>query len=325
MPKVSVIVPVYNVERYIERCVRSLFEQSIDDIEYIFIDDCGKDNSISIIQNTLEEYPLRKKQVKIVNMPYNSGQAAARKMGISHAQGDYIIHCDSDDYVDINMYYDMYNCAKMFHSDIVFCNMYITNGKKHKLQKQKWNSFKGDVLNTMLRNVQWSLCTALVNKKIVTNNNIVYPSKNNGEDCALMSQYVLCSKTFSHIDKGYYYYYSNSNSITKVLGYENYVTRLNDFISNANIVIGTLLSKDPVRYNNIIILLKLYCRSKISEITHIKKYKDIWSSTFQEIRDISVLFNMSIPIRTKLNYFAVKTNMYSFYRKIIAIVPRLKR
>ena len=81
MPKVSVIVPVYGVEKYMERCARSLFEQTLDDIEYLFIDDCTPDRSIEILQQVLEEYPHRKPQVTIHRMEQNSGQAAVRKWG----------------------------------------------------------------------------------------------------------------------------------------------------------------------------------------------------------------------------------------------------
>ena len=81
MPKVSVIIPVYGVEKYIERCARSLFEQTLDDIEYLFIDDCTPDKSVDILKHVLEEYPQRKSQVVIHRMEKNSGQAAVRKWG----------------------------------------------------------------------------------------------------------------------------------------------------------------------------------------------------------------------------------------------------
>ena len=97
MPKVSVVIPVYGVEKYIERCARTLFEQTIDDIEYIFVNDCTKDRSIEILEQVIKDYPQRKGQIRIENMLTNSGQAAVRRCGIELATGEYIIHCDSDD------------------------------------------------------------------------------------------------------------------------------------------------------------------------------------------------------------------------------------
>ena len=94
-PKVSVIIPVYNVEPHIERCARSLFEQTLEEIEYIFVNDCTPDASMRILQNVLENYAQRKNQIIIINQPYNMGAAKAREIGIKAASGEYIIHCDS--------------------------------------------------------------------------------------------------------------------------------------------------------------------------------------------------------------------------------------
>ena len=105
-PKVSVIIAIYGAERYIERCAVSLFEQSLEDIEYIFINDCTQDRSIEVLESVIERYSHRKDQIKVVNMPINSGQAAVRRRGIELATGQFIIHCDSDDWVDSSMYSD---------------------------------------------------------------------------------------------------------------------------------------------------------------------------------------------------------------------------
>ena len=78
MPKVSVIVPVYNVENYIERCATCLFKQTLDDVEYIFIDDCSPDRSIELLRNIISQFPNRSGSVRIVKMPTNSRQAQAR-------------------------------------------------------------------------------------------------------------------------------------------------------------------------------------------------------------------------------------------------------
>ena len=120
--KVSVCIPVYGVEKYIERCARSLFEQTMKDgIEFIFVNDCTKDKSIEILEQVLGEYPERKEQVKIIHHEKNKGLVAARKTGLAHATGDYIIHCDSDDWVDLNLYETMYNKAVEVNADVVCC------------------------------------------------------------------------------------------------------------------------------------------------------------------------------------------------------------
>ncbi len=82
-PKVSIIVPIYRVEEYIERCAESLFAQTFDDIEYIFVDDCSPDKSVEILQRTLEKYPHRKRLTRIERLSSNSGQAAVDDKGFN--------------------------------------------------------------------------------------------------------------------------------------------------------------------------------------------------------------------------------------------------
>lgn len=99
---VSILVPIYSVEQYIERCAISLFEQTYDNIEYIFVDDCTPDKSIEVLNGVLKRYPNREKQVKIIRHEHNRGLAAARNTAVAAASGEFIIHVDSDDYIDNN-------------------------------------------------------------------------------------------------------------------------------------------------------------------------------------------------------------------------------
>lgn len=96
---VSVLIPVYGVERYIERCAVSLFEQTYPDIEYIFVNDCTPDRSIDILRSVMDKYPRRKAQTRIIDHPGNRGVGAARATAIAAATGDCLMHVDSDDYV----------------------------------------------------------------------------------------------------------------------------------------------------------------------------------------------------------------------------------
>ena len=123
-PKVSVIVPIYNVEQYIEKCVRSLMEQTLEDIEFIFVNDCTPDDSMTVLRRILKEYPARVPQVKIVELKENNGSAAARITGVNTARGEYIIHCDSDDWVEHTIYECMYALAKEQDADMVWCDYY---------------------------------------------------------------------------------------------------------------------------------------------------------------------------------------------------------
>ncbi len=116
---VSIIVPIYNVEKYIERCAVSLFEQDFEDIEYIFVNDCTPDNSIQILEEVIEKYPNRKSNVKIIHYKANKGLGSARKTGLEQATGEYVLHIDSDDWVELDMVLCLYNKAIETDADIV--------------------------------------------------------------------------------------------------------------------------------------------------------------------------------------------------------------
>lgn len=138
MIKVSVIIPVYNVEKYIEHCARSLMEQTLMDIEYIFVDDCTPDHSMEILQRVLTDYPERLENIRIIHHTQNSGSAAVRNTGLQIAQGEYIIHCDSDDWVEPDMYKAMYAKAKETDADIVVTDYYYEYANHTSIQKQNY-------------------------------------------------------------------------------------------------------------------------------------------------------------------------------------------
>lgn len=122
MPKLSIIIPVYRVENFIEQCVRSLFEQTLENLEYVFIDDCTPDRSLQVLERVLKDYPQRIAQVKILHNEQNLGQSATRTRGMKSASGDYIIHCDSDDWVDKDYYQAIMQKIEETQTEIVVCD-----------------------------------------------------------------------------------------------------------------------------------------------------------------------------------------------------------
>lgn len=125
MYTVSVIIPIYNVERFIERCAISLFEQSLSNMEFIFINDKSPDNSMEILRNITLKYPLLNNNIKIIEHKQNLGLSATRITGIKAAQGKYIAFCDSDDWVEHDMFNKLYCKAEKNAYDIVYCNYII--------------------------------------------------------------------------------------------------------------------------------------------------------------------------------------------------------
>lgn len=217
-PKVSVVIPVYNASAYIDRCCRSLFAQTLVQMEYIFVSDGSKDDSIQIIQQTLEEFPKRKYQVKIIDRKINKGVSYTRQEGVDNATGEFVIHCDSDDWVDVDMYEKLYTVANQQQADIVCCGFEI-NSEAGVLSKAEYG--QSDFFSPISFNISpltGSTVDKLVRRSIITQNNIRFPENIGwGEDfCVALSCLLLSSKTVCISDCPYHYW-QNETSITHTL------------------------------------------------------------------------------------------------------------
>lgn len=162
----SVIVPVYNVERHIEKCVRSLFQQTLDGVEYIFVDDCSTDDSISLLQSLVVEYKNLADNVIIIRHKQNRGVSVARNTGLARARGEYVIFLDSDDWTEVHMLQKMYLAASTAKADVVMCDfaMVLKSGTKcYKLPT--WDN--GDKVTSMQQYLSftWTVAWNLLIKK----------------------------------------------------------------------------------------------------------------------------------------------------------------
>lgn len=145
-PSVSVIVPIYKTERFIKRCLQSLFEQTLSDIEYIFVNDCTPDKSMEILSEVLNtSYSHKKPQVKIVSHDKNRGASVARNSGLSAATGQYVIFADSDDWVKQDAYAMMYEKAVKHDYDIIWSDYYINESETETYKSQYFNPCKTDL------------------------------------------------------------------------------------------------------------------------------------------------------------------------------------
>ena len=316
MPKISVIVPVYGVEKYIERCARSLFEQTLDDIEFIFIDDCTPDCSIKILREIIEEYQslIAKKSYKVIIecMPTNSGQAIVRKRGIQLANGDYIIHCDSDDWVDEDMYSQMYREAITNNSDVVICDYILTNGTSDMgiIKSCHADTPKQEIKNCLLQRDPWSLWNKLFRKKVYSN--IQYPKDAMGEDMAITIQLLWNCESMSYISKPYYKYYYNPESITKKVTRENCINRFEQLSKNTDIVLNFLNSNDAKIFEAELVVYKNFIRSLLYPLVYDRKYYTIWNTMFVNLNKQALLSkNISVPEKIRI----ILTMLHLYPRK----------
>ena len=217
--KLSVIIPIYKVEQYIKKCADSLFSQSLDEVEYIFVDDCSPDDSIARLQSVLEKYPKRINDVKILRHNKNRGLAATRNTGFFSATGIYVIFCDSDDWVDKNMYETMYNTAIEKNSDMVVCDYVSEYSKRKKCYSQYFDVTPGvflrDLLCGRLHNGLWN---KLIKKELFDKLNFFWTEGiNMWEDVSVVPRVSFYAQKIDYIPKAFYHYNQmNVNAYTQV-------------------------------------------------------------------------------------------------------------
>lgn len=307
MPKVSVLVPVYGVEKYIERCARSLFEQTLDDIEYIFVDDCTPDRSIEILNAIIEEYRPRfaseNKITRIVRMPTNSGQAAVRRQGIQFCTGEYVIHCDSDDWVETDMYELMYREAKRIDADMVICGYRMTDGVNVLREDLPVFTDKDALIRSMLTAANsWVLWTRLCKRSLYADG-IIYPQYSMGEDMVLTTQMVLRADRFGIVPKPLYNYRFNTESISNTPDPDKRFRRRLDAVRNVADVLAAFDSYGlSDRYSRELLTLKYRQKGRIVLLAIRKKYSAAWLKIFPEV-DSKVWRLPGVSLKDKLKFY----------------------
>lgn len=215
-PLVSVIVPIYNAEEYLDRCMKSLLGQTLFNIEIILVDDGSKDRSGVIC----ERYAQRDSRVSVFHQQ-NSGVAAARQRGVDMAQGLFSIHVDPDDWIEPTMLEELHDKAMESQADVVICNFIAVYPKKNKTVIQNLgNDLSPRVcLDLLLQNkMNGSLCTKLIRTELYREFDIRFV-----EGLNYCEDYLVCAKLFmqdikiAYHDKALYYYDQivNSGSITR--------------------------------------------------------------------------------------------------------------
>ena len=204
--KVSVIVPVYNTEKYLRRCLESLCHQTLTDIEIICVDDCSTDRSLEILREYAAKYP----KLRVHAREENGGEAAARNCGLRLAQGEYLGFVDSDDAVDLDFFERLYAQAFATGADVV-------KGNRRNI------AYDGQTTDSSLNNLirkhktrfafAWEFTTAIYRTSIVRDNGIFYlEGCPHSVDILFLNEVMLCSKSLALVDKTFYYYHRRENS-----------------------------------------------------------------------------------------------------------------
>lgn len=310
MPKVSVIIPVYGVEKYIERCARSLFEQTLKDMEFIFVDDYTKDNSVGLLQSVMSHYPERKQQVIILHHRENKGLPQARKTGVLAAKGDFIVHCDSDDWVDHDMYRSMYERAMEEKADVVVCDYMVTDGQGSERRVKACHSTDHDQFleNQLFQRDPWSLCNKLFSRTAYYKD-LVFPKGNMAEDMALCSQLMLHCRRVAYVERPLYYYYSNPDSITKKLSTAAILRNFQAVKDNTDIVLSVYGNSENKRIREGLLYIQYNAKAHLFPIVHRHEYRGLFQNTYPSLFQ-KMLFQLAIPLKCKLKYVWALAGLY---------------
>lgn len=212
MPRLSIIVPVYNTAKYLKQCLDSLINQTLEDIEIIIVNDCSLDNSLDIIKS------YKDKRVKLIEHKENMGIGRSRNDALEKATGEFLGFVDSDDFVDLDMYEKYYNFAKKNKLDIV-------TGYYKKVFDNRVEYFKNeyfgicnlDTDKNIINLIDYGPCNKIFKRKLINEYRIHFEERKKFEDVPFVLNAVWYSKRVGHINETYYNYRIRGNSETTTI------------------------------------------------------------------------------------------------------------
>ena len=292
MPAVSVITPVYKVEEYIDQCARGLLGQTLQDIEFIFVDDCTPDGSMEVLERVLEEFPERRHQVKIFRNEVNKGLPFTRSVGIRNATGDYIIHCDSDDWPEPDMYAKMYSKAKEENLDMVICQSCYVFPDHLEFGVDRLGA--EDVLGALIRQDMYNHVTDKLVARKAYDSSIIYPEKNMSEDTGLLIQLASNCNSFGYLYEPLYNYRCREGSSCRT---EYNLEKMFEQKQNYDLAISCLEAKGLAdRHRGDIMKMKCFLKSAYQDIPR-RDYLKLYPET-----NLAFLFNRRFTLEQRLGH-----------------------
>lgn len=220
MPKLSIILPVYNVGNLVKKCLDTLINQSYSDIEIIIVNDGSTDDSITYIETFRDiEY------IKIINLNKNIGLGNARNVGISNAKGEYITFVDSDDWIDLDLYFEMINSLDLYDADIVICGIKneLDNSfsSENRYDYRFFNHISSEMALKLLVNYTDNNCkispvvwNKIYRKQLILGNRIEFLKNSFWEDDVFSFEVFMYANSINIIPNAKYHYYKREKSIT---------------------------------------------------------------------------------------------------------------
>lgn len=210
MPKLSVVIPVYNVEKYLSRCLDSVLKQTFTDMEIICVNDGSPDNSAKI----LSDYASRDSRIRIINQE-NQGLSAARNTGVAAARGKYIGFVDSDDWIDTDFYSTLINLAETHNADIAMAGTKFTSDFATEKTQSAHEYITSNFIEKLRRMPNGAVWNKIFSLDLLRRHALEFPRGRYFEDNIVLTQAVLFSDKMVFTDSVFYYYYQNASGICK--------------------------------------------------------------------------------------------------------------
>lgn len=280
--KVSVIIPIYNASTFLEKSIISLFNQSLDEIEYIFVDDFSVDNSVEKLWHICNQFPLIKPHVKVINHDQNLGVSVARNTGLMEAKGSYIGWCDADDEIDPNMFKEMYNVAIEYNSDIVWCDYYNDFGTHKNYINESLEENSNSCIKAFLKGeLIGSLWNKLYRRTLFLDNKISFPNGlNMSEDLRVNIQLFYFAQKIKYLPKAFYKYYKGRSDSVSSLSNINRNIIKEDRVENVKGIDNFLKEKGVQGVEYELGILKLMAKKSLlltsDSVEGFKRWRDIF-------------------------------------------------
>lgn len=239
-PLVSILVPVYGVEKYIERCARSLFDQTYENVEFIFVDDCSPDSSMDILNNVLQDYPNRISQVLILHHKKNRGLAAARTTALDACHGEFVWQMDSDDWVEPSAIEQLIKFQEQTDADLINMDYVMEDKESHFVVNNNYDDSKSLTLAILRREAPINVWSYLVRQSLFEEQHLrVKEGVDMSEDYQMTPRLAYYANRINIFHKPLYHYNCiNLSSYTKNFSEKSArqswetITILNDFFKD---------------------------------------------------------------------------------------------
>lgn len=313
MPEISVIVPVYKVSAFIERCAESLMRQTFDDVEFIFVDDASPDDSRSRLETVLARYPERK--VRILTHERNSGLPASRKTGVAAAAGRFVYQCDADDWVETDILEKLHSAAVEKHADFVYCDFYLTFGENERYMHNPAYSTPDEMLRKgfLSGDCKYNWWNKLIKRELLDGVEFPVDHFKGGEDMVVIG-ILSRARTLAYVPEALYHYVkTNAGAISGGFSQQ----RLDSIRYNCAHAIKELEAY-PGDLSREIALFKLNVKLPFLFTTDKRKYQ-IWREWFPEANAF-IFSNRELPMRTKLLQWCASKNLWLLVRMYYSLV-----